>query len=180
VAAPTGSARALSRGPGWSVQRDCDGRRGGVGRYPGAPRRRRRLARQLRRPEGRKPGERPPAPRPNNGRLFDRTFGERPRGSKIVRAEGQTNAQFKALASVPPEVLESLGAKAFGGLSGATVRFTSVGGTSLSQGIAMDWVGLRLSSARRARVGGRRHTVPNQVAGAVGAFSWVRAVGDGF
>jgi hypothetical protein len=58
------------------------------------------------RKEGRKPGERPPAPPPNNGRLFDRTFGERPRGSKIVRAEGQINAQFTALASVPPEVLE--------------------------------------------------------------------------
>jgi hypothetical protein len=35
-----------------------------------------------------------------------RTFGERPRGSKIVRAKGQTNAQFKTLPSVPPEVLE--------------------------------------------------------------------------
>jgi hypothetical protein len=35
-----------------------------------------------------------------------RKFGERPRGSKIVRAEGQTNAQLKTLASVPPEVLE--------------------------------------------------------------------------
>jgi hypothetical protein len=36
VAAPTGSARAPSGGPGWSVQRDGDGRRGGVGRDPGA------------------------------------------------------------------------------------------------------------------------------------------------
>jgi hypothetical protein len=35
VAAPTGSA-APSGGPGWSAQRDGDGRRGGVGRDPGA------------------------------------------------------------------------------------------------------------------------------------------------
>jgi hypothetical protein len=56
--------------------------------------------------EERKPGERPPAPRSNNGRLFDRTIGERPRASKFVRTEGQTNARFKSLASV--EVLESV------------------------------------------------------------------------
>jgi hypothetical protein len=36
VAAPTGSARAPSGGPGWSVQRDGDGRRSGVDRDPGA------------------------------------------------------------------------------------------------------------------------------------------------
>ena len=35
VAAPAGSAQAPSGGPGWSVQRDGDGRRGGVGRDPG-------------------------------------------------------------------------------------------------------------------------------------------------
>jgi hypothetical protein len=85
VAAPR-PHEARRAGRGGRCQRDGDGRPGGVGRDLGAPRRRRRLARQLRRPEGRKPGERPPAPRPNNGRLFDRTFGERPRGSKIVRA----------------------------------------------------------------------------------------------
>jgi hypothetical protein len=56
--------------------------------------------------EERKQGERPPAPRSNNGRLFDRTIGERPRASKFVRTEGQTNARFKSLASV--EVLESV------------------------------------------------------------------------
>ena len=56
-----------------------------LGASPTNRARRRPLARAV---EMKEPGERPPAPRPNNGLAIRRTFGERPRTSKHRPARG--------------------------------------------------------------------------------------------